>query len=445
VHLKIQAGFNPAAFLLNRLFAFSTPLLEQIMPKKTLCLFTVLFSLFTIASPACAQDHTVFGPKGLTIRWWRMHLSFHHFTVDDPGDGLIIITKATPQKKIRGAFLILNRRFISLRRFLAGSDSVFEKKISLRARNHLMVFIRGTPGASITIEVRKKSTIKPPEVTLSANPATIPLGESTTLTWTTSNAENVAIDQGIGNVALSGTHVVTPTKTTTYTITATGPGGTATDSVTVVVLAPPEDVDQGLPVDNQQGGAGLVGETISILNGAHFESRSDLAFPSPNSLGLSFEVFYNSQFETLGPLGYGWTHTYNTSLDPAYQIEGKDFLKISDEKGRAHYFVEESPGLYSGAFNESSHVAVEAGDYVWYRLDATRYDFSSSGNLIWIEDEKANHLELSYDVKRRLETVTDMASGRMLTLHYTGDGLLEYIEGPVTDAVPDGILGYLFL
>ncbi|MBW2342119.1 MAG: hypothetical protein JRF50_17560 [Deltaproteobacteria bacterium] len=189
-------------------------------------------------------------------------------------------------------------------------------------------------------------------------------------------------------------------------------------------------MDQGLPVDNQQGGAGLVGETISILNGAHFESRSDLAFPSPNSLWLSFEAFYNSRSETLGALGYGWSHTYDASLDPAFQIEGKDFLRISDEKGRAHYFVEESPGLYSGAFNETSHVAVEAGDYVWYRLDGTRYGFLSSGNLIWIEDEKANRLELAYDAQGWLDRVTDMATGRMLTLHYTGDGLLSSISAP---------------
>ena len=409
------------------------------MPRKTLCLFTVLFILFTIASPTYAQDQSVFGPKGLTIRWWHMHLSFHHFTVDDPGDGLIIITKNTPQKKNRGGFLLLNRSIISIRNFLIGSDTVFEKTIPLRSTNRLMVFLRGRPGTSITIEVRKKSLIPPPEVTFSANPSTISLDDSSTLTWTTTNAKNVSIDQGIGNVAPSGTHVVSPTETTTYTITATGPGGTATDSAEVLVVAPPEDVDQGIPEDDQQGGAGLVGETICILNGTNVDWRSGLAFPSPNSLGLSFEAFYNSRSQSLGTLGYGWTHTYDVSVDTAFHIGGRYFLRIVDQKGRAHYFLEESPGLYRGAFKEPSHVTVKAGDYVWYRLDGTRYGFSSLGQLLWIEDEKGDRLELNFNGQVRLDTVADMASGRMLTFHYNGNGLLDYIEGPVTPAVPDGI------
>ena len=143
------------------------------MPRKTLCLFTVLFILFTIASPTSAQDQSVFGPKGLTIRWWHMHLSFYHFTVDNPADGAIIITKKTPDTKIRGGFLLSNRRFISIRNFLLGSDTVFEKTIPLRSTNRLMVFLRGRPGSSITIEVRKKSLIPPPEVTFSADPSTL--------------------------------------------------------------------------------------------------------------------------------------------------------------------------------------------------------------------------------------------------------------------------------
>ena len=122
------------------------------------------------------------------------------------------------------------------------------------------------------------------------------------------------------------------TDTFTYTV-SDGRDGEDSATVTVDVVAPPEDVDQGIPEGDQQGGAGLVGETICILNGAHFESRSDLSFPSPNSLGLTFETYYNSRSETLGALGYGWTHTYAISLDPAFQIEGEDFLKIVDQKG----------------------------------------------------------------------------------------------------------------
>jgi YD repeat-containing protein len=75
------------------------------------------------------------------------------------------------------------------------------------------------------------------EVSISADPATIQEGESSTLTWTSANATTCTIDQGIGPVDLSGSTTVSPTETTTYTITAEGAGGTATDSCTVTVAA----------------------------------------------------------------------------------------------------------------------------------------------------------------------------------------------------------------
>ena len=97
--------------------------------------------------------------------------------------------------------------------------------------------------------------------------------------------DTVTIDQGIGEVGLNDSTTVSPTETTTYTITAEGPGGTAADSA-MVVMASPEDIDYGFDADEQQGGEGLVGETVRILNGNVVEYRSDLGFSSPNRLGL---------------------------------------------------------------------------------------------------------------------------------------------------------------
>jgi titin len=56
-----------------------------------------------------------------------------------------------------------------------------------------------------------------------------------TLSWTTTDATTVNIDQGVGSVGTSGSTVIMPTATTTYTLTAGGVGGTATKSVTVSV------------------------------------------------------------------------------------------------------------------------------------------------------------------------------------------------------------------
>jgi peptidoglycan-associated lipoprotein len=79
-----------------------------------------------------------------------------------------------------------------------------------------------------------------PTASLSANPNTINQGQSTTLTWQTTNATDVSID-GIGAVEMSGSRQVTPADSTTYHLVAKGAGGTqdATARVTVNSAPPP--------------------------------------------------------------------------------------------------------------------------------------------------------------------------------------------------------------
>ena|SRR5215469_1690195 len=73
-----------------------------------------------------------------------------------------------------------------------------------------------------------------PTATLAANPTTIDQGQSSELTWKTSNADTTLIE-GVGVVPSSGSRSVTPAESTSYTLVAKGPGGTeeATARVTV--------------------------------------------------------------------------------------------------------------------------------------------------------------------------------------------------------------------
>jgi peptidoglycan-associated lipoprotein len=78
-----------------------------------------------------------------------------------------------------------------------------------------------------------------PTVNLQASPTTIQRGESVTLTWSSTNATNVSLSPGIGNVSAEGTQRVTPQDSITYTITATGPGGSADANARITVSVPP--------------------------------------------------------------------------------------------------------------------------------------------------------------------------------------------------------------
>jgi len=131
----------------------------------------------------------------------------------------------------------------------------------------LLVLLRGQPGASISIEATEEAPNLPPEVTFSANPPSMPLGQSSTLRWTTTNADSVTIDQGIGQVALSGSVYVSPADTTTYTLTAVGPGGTTTKTVTITVNLPPTVTISADPATIQ------IGESSALSwNSTHADS-----------------------------------------------------------------------------------------------------------------------------------------------------------------------------
>lgn len=73
-------------------------------------------------------------------------------------------------------------------------------------------------------------------VAITASPGTICAGQSALLTWSSTDATSIWIDQGIGSVFPFGDRSVSPTQTTTYTITGSnGTGGYATAAATVTV------------------------------------------------------------------------------------------------------------------------------------------------------------------------------------------------------------------
>ncbi|HWW17068.1 MAG TPA: peptidoglycan-associated lipoprotein Pal [Candidatus Saccharimonadales bacterium] len=82
-----------------------------------------------------------------------------------------------------------------------------------------------------------------PTVTLSADPTSINKGDSSTLSWSSTNATQLTIAPEVGTVTAEGSTKVTPSDSTTYTITASGPGGSATSTARVTVSTPAPPVE----------------------------------------------------------------------------------------------------------------------------------------------------------------------------------------------------------
>ena len=216
-------------------------------------------------SGLCAENGVVFGPRDFTVGSWGVHASVHRFECAANGEGSLVVSRRTADKAFKGGFVLVNNSFFSLHEFLEGSQPVFVAAVNLRKTNVIGLTLIGAPGAALSIEVRANGVVNLPQATFSATPQSIALGQASTLQWTSTDAATVSIAPGIGNVAPSGSQIVSPQATTTYTLTAAGPGGTVTRTATVTVIVPPPTVSLSISPANISAGD-IVALTWSSTN-----------------------------------------------------------------------------------------------------------------------------------------------------------------------------------
>lgn len=134
------------------------------------------------------------------------------------------------------------------------------------------LFGKSSKGSTCTAKVTVKCLPPPPapkpECTLTANPWQINKGESTTLVWTTKNAQSVTITS-FGTVELNGSRGTGAlTADTTYTLTATGNGKEVKCYKTITVVDKP--VPPSCPISPAPG--------RTIVNfGTNVQLRSDIS------------------------------------------------------------------------------------------------------------------------------------------------------------------------
>jgi peptidoglycan-associated lipoprotein len=128
-----------------------------------------------------------------------------------------------------------------------------------------------------------------PTVTLQANPTSLNKGDSTTLSWSSTNATQLTIAPEVGAVAPEGSTKVTPGDSTTYTITASGPGGSADASVRVTVAAPPPP-----PVEEKPAGPSMDELFMKEVRDAYFDlDKADLRADARTALTKTADFLKN--------------------------------------------------------------------------------------------------------------------------------------------------------
>jgi len=204
-----------------------------------------------------------------------------------------------------------------------------------------------------------------------------------------------------------------------------------------------------------------VGNPTNVATGNKYEEVLDLTIPTPG-IPLEFRRSYNSQITFDGPLGYGWTHTYDLLLQ-VVQTSPKR-IRMWDSDGRALYFseVQQTPteilfGGESGVKDRLKQV-ISTGEYFLRRKEGNlTYKFGSDGKLLEISDPNGNSQTLTY--AGGLLTQVSNNFGKTLSIQYNGSRIssitdpknqsifYEYTNGGLTKVTyPDqNFISYAYL
>jgi hypothetical protein len=262
----------------------------------------------------------------------------------------------------------------------------------------------GTVSKSVVITVNPASIV----IDFNVNPAVINSGSSAALIWNVSGANSVFIDQGVGNVPLSGEQVVSPTATTIYTITASGAGGTITKTVVLTVNPPvvanfsidPDVIDVGQSATLQWDVTGA--DSVTIDQGIGDVAPIGSRLVSPNytttytltasssccTVSKAAVLTVGSYYQHLLPFGYpqgnpqGYPYGYPNT--PQYQYANRapivDILNVTPktiaqgQSATLHWYVTGASSVFIsgiGSVPSSGSITVSPTKTTTYTLTAS--------------------------------------------------------------------------
>lgn len=208
-----------------------------------------------------------------------------------------------------------------------------------------------------------------PSIRISADQEAITRGQSTTLRWTSNNADRVTISE-LGTVPSSGSRVVSPSQSTTYDATATGPGGNDTASARVTVT---EDTTAERPrVSNPGPNPAIAAIFNQNVRTIYFElDKSDLTPEAREALRRGADWLNQAPNRTIafrieGNCDPRGTDEYNIGLGERRAQSAKEFLaSLGVEANRVQtvsYGKERASGTSEGSPSQSPSWAHDRRD-----------------------------------------------------------------------------------
>ncbi|MBI5017187.1 MAG: choice-of-anchor D domain-containing protein [Deltaproteobacteria bacterium] len=173
-----------------------------------------------------------------------------------------------------------------------------------------------------------------------------------------------------------------------------------------------------------QANQGATSDPVVTSLGNFIHDHVDLALAGPGPK-LTFRRFYNSQDPYAGPLGFGWTHSYNVTL----RQEGTVAI-VKHGDGHEEFFVHQADGSYRPPPGLDSTLTASAdGSFVLRDRDLVEQRFDAAGRLTAVADRNGNTTTLSYT--GALPTTLTDPVGRVVGLTYDVQGRLTGLIDPL--------------
>ncbi|HEY0638568.1 MAG TPA: polymorphic toxin-type HINT domain-containing protein [Pseudonocardiaceae bacterium] len=143
---------------------------------------------------------------------------------------------------------------------------------------------------------------------------------------------------------------------------------------------------------------------------------ADIAVVGPD---LSVVRTYNSLDPRRGnAFGAGWSSPWDTSL--AVDTDGSGNVVVTYPDGQQARYGRHHDGTYAPPLGRFATLVAITGGWTLTTKGHTTFSYDTAGRLVSVADGFGRTQSLSYNGSGKLATVTDTASGRALTLTWTG-------------------------
>lgn len=272
------------------------------------------------------------------------------------------------------------------------TGAVIENTVGTYVLVYTVTDSKGLSTTTTRTVIVKPKDIPPPadhvSVSLSASPNTIIVGNSTTLSWNSTNADSCSAPWTIAT-STSGTQLVYPSATSEYSISCVGETGSASATTTITV----NPVNPPTPPSNGGGGGGIGGRRHDI---------TALLSPKGEILGATSCVYLRDF------LKIGWQN------DPVEVLKLQSFL---------NQFEDENLSL-TGVFDEVTFMAVSRFQNKYFNDILAPWGHDSPTGFVYIlTKKKVNEIYCNTVLSLNQNESDEISNFRSLMERNSGAGI----------------------